>query len=68
MEYESDSDTSYKWCTQNDPERLGKGTGKIGNRKTSREHSNYSITKIGQSTENSPGDLQSFWLLRKTIG
>ena len=25
MEYESDDDTNYDWCTRNSPQRLGKG-------------------------------------------
>ena len=40
------------------PERLGKGTGKVENRRTNRDHPNHSITKIGQNTEKSPGDLR----------
>ena len=51
MEHEGDSDTNYNWCTWNDPQRLGKKAGKVGN-------PNYSIAKIGQNTEKSTGDLR----------
>ena len=34
------------------------GTGGLGNKRTSGDHSNYSIVEIGQNTEKSPGDLK----------
>ena len=34
-----------------------KGAGRVGNRKTSRDYVNYTITEIDQNTEKSPGDL-----------
>ena len=37
---------------------IGKGTGRVENRKTNRDRPNYSIVKIGQNTEKSPGDLR----------
>ena len=40
----------------NSPQRIDKGTGRLGNR-TSGDHSYYSIIIIGQNTEKSPGDL-----------
>ena len=54
MEHEGDSVTDCSWCTWNDPEMIGKGTGRLRNQRTSRDHPDYSITKIGQS----PGDLR----------
>ena len=36
---------------------IGTGTQGFGNKKTSGDHSNYSIAKIVQNTEKSPGDL-----------
>ena len=53
-----EGDTSCNWCTWNDSQRIGKGTGRLRNPKTSRDPSDYSITKIGQNTELSPGDLK----------
>ena len=57
MEHEGDGDTNGNWWTRNDPLRLGKGAG-VRNRRTSRDHPNYSIAKVGQNTEKSPGDLR----------
>ena len=33
-------------------------TGGLGNKKTSRDHPNYNIIKIGRNTEKNPGDLR----------
>ena len=38
--------------------RVGKGTGRVWNRKTSRDHPKYSIVKISQNTEKSPGNFR----------
>ena len=38
--------------------RLKKGTGGLGNKRTSGDHLNYCIIEIGQNTEKSPGDLR----------
>ena len=37
---------------------LVKGAGRVANRRINRDHPNYSIVKIGQNTEKSPGDLR----------
>ena len=37
---------------------IGTRTGGLGNKRTSRDHPNYSIIEIGQNTEKSPGDLK----------
>ena len=58
MEYEGDDDTNCGWCTWGNPKRIGKGTGRLGNKRTSGDHPNYSIIKIGQNTEKSLGDLR----------
>ena len=42
----------------NNPQGIGKGTGRLGNKRTSRYHPNYSIVENGQNTEKSPGDLR----------
>ena len=47
MEHEGDGNTNYNWCTWNDLKRLGKGAGRVLNQKTSRDHPNSSIVKIG---------------------
>ena len=38
--------------------KFGKGVGRAGNLRTSRVHPNFSIVKINQNTEKSPGDLR----------
>ena len=55
MEHEGDGVTNHTWCTWNILQRVHKGTGRLRNQKTSRDHSDYSMTKIGQNTEKSPG-------------
>ena len=60
MEHEGDGDTNCNWCTWNNPERIGKGTGRVGNKRTSGNYPDYSIVKIGQNNEKSPGDLRRF--------
>ena len=54
MEHEGDADTNRNWCAWNNPERTGKGTKRLGNKRTSGNHPDYSIIKIGQNTEKSP--------------
>ena len=39
------------------PKCLEKGNGRVGNRRTSRDHPGYRIVEIGLNTEKSPGDL-----------
>ena len=58
MEHESDGDANCNWCAQNNPQRVGKGTGRFGYKRTSGSHPDCSIIKIGQNTEKSPGDLR----------
>ena len=40
------------------PKDLEKGTGRLRNQKKSGDHPDYSIFKIVQNTEKSPGDLK----------
>ena len=58
MEYEGEGDTNCDWCTCNNPQRISKGTKGLKNKRTSEDHSDYSIIKIGKNTEKSPGDLR----------
>ena len=52
---ERDNDTNCNWCTQYSHQRIGTGTGRLGDEKTSGDPPNYSIAEISQS----PGDLLS---------
>ena len=58
MEHESNGDTNYNWCTWNGPQRLSKGIERDGNLRMCQDNPNYSITKIMQNIEKSPGDLR----------
>ena len=42
------------------PQRLGKRVGRVRNQKSSRDHPNKSIVKIGQNTEKRPGHLRRY--------
>ena len=57
-EHEGDDDNSYNWRTRNSPKRLGKEAGRMGNRRTSKEHPDYSIAQIGENPEKSPRKLR----------
>ena len=58
MEHEDDGDTNCYWCTRNNPQRIGKETGRLGIKTTHGDHPNYSIIKIAQNTEKGLGDLR----------
>ena len=58
MEHESDSYTNCDWCFQYSNYRINKGTGGLGNWRTSGDHPNYSIILNDQNTEKCPGDLR----------
>ena len=45
-------------CTWNNSQRIGKETGRFGNKRASEDHSDYSIIKNGQNTEKSPKDSE----------
>ena len=58
MEYEGDGNTNHNWCTGNNLQRHGTGTGEFRNQRTSRDHPDDKIIKISQNTEKGPGDLR----------
>ena len=53
MEHEGDGFTNCNWCNWNNHQKIDKGTGRLGNKKTSGDHPNYNIIKIDQNTEKS---------------
>ena len=57
MEHEDDGDTNCSWCTWSNLQRIGKGTGRLTNKRKHGYHPDY-IIKIDQNTEKSPGDLK----------
>ena len=58
MEHESDGDIICGWHPWNNSQKIGKRTGRLGNKRTNRGHTNYSIIKNGQNSEESSGDLR----------
>ena len=60
MEHESDNYTNRDWCFWYSHQLIIKGTGGLGNKRTSGVNTNYYIIENGQNTEKSPGDLRKF--------
>ena len=58
MEHEQESYTNCDWCFWYSHQMIIKGTGGLGNKKTSGDHPKLNITENGQNTEKSPGDLR----------
>ncbi len=52
MEHESDDYTNWNWCSW-----INKGTGGLGNKRTSGDYPNDSNIEDGQDTEKRPGGL-----------
>ena len=68
MEHESDGDTNCNRCAQYNDQRISKGTGGLGNKRTSGDNPNYSIIKIGQNTKKGPGDLRRLAVPQPPVG
>ena len=47
MEYESDGNVNCNWCTRYNHERIGTGTGGLGNKRMSGDYLNYRAADIG---------------------
>ena len=58
MEHESVGHTNCNWYTWYGHQSTGTWTGRLGNKRMSGDHSNDNIIKLGQNTEESPGDLR----------
>ena len=58
MGHEGDGDTNCCWWTRNDPQKIDKGAGSVGNGRNNRNHPNCSIIEIDQNTQKNPGDLR----------
>ena len=48
-------------------QRIGTRTDRLGNKRTRRDHPNYSVGEIGQNTEKSPGDLRKLALTQTPV-
>ena len=58
MEREGDGDVYCNLCTRNNYQNIDKRTRRHRNPRTSTEHPDYSIIKIGVNTEKSSGELR----------
>ena len=58
IEHEGDSYSNHDWCFWYSHQRIIKGTGGLGNRRTNGDHPNYNIIENGQNTEKSHGHLR----------
>ena len=67
MEYEGDGDTSYSWYTWNNSKKIGKDTGRLGNKRTIGDRPDYCINKIDQNTEKSAGDLKRLAIIQISV-
>ena len=57
-EHKGDNYTNRYWCSLYNHQKIIKGIGGLGGRRTSEGHPNYNIIEDGQNTEKSPGDLR----------
>ena len=53
---------------EENPQRIGKRTGKLGNKRTSRDHPDKRIIKISQNTEKRLGDLKRLAVIQTPVG
>ena len=45
---DGEGDTNWNWCTGNKPQRIGKGTWRLRNQRTIRDHPEYSILRAAK--------------------
>ena len=60
IKHKCDGGINYICDSLNDSQKLGKGGGRVRNRRRSREYPNYSIIEVSQNTERRPGNLRRF--------
>ena len=68
MDQESHGDTNCYSYTWNNPQRIGVGTGRLRNKRSSEDHPSDSIIKISQNTEKSSGDLRRLAVTQTPMG
>ena len=66
MEHEVDSDTNCNSCTWNNLQRICIGTGRLGNKRASRDHPDNGI-KISQNSEKSLGDMRRLVVTQTSV-
>ena len=67
VEHESDVYTNCNWYSWYSHRRIFKGTGGLGNKRTSGNHPNYYIIEINQNTEKSPGDWRMLAVTQTSV-
>ena len=67
MEHEGDSYTNRDWRFWYSHQMVIKGTGRLGNKRTSGDHSNYYIIENDQNTEKSLGDLRRLAVTQTSV-
>ena len=58
MEHKGDNYTNRDWCFSFSRQKIIKGTGRLGNKRTSCDHPNYCIIENVQNTEMSAEDFR----------
>ena len=66
MVRESDGDSNRNWCARYSPQRTGKGTVDLGNKRSSGDHFKYSIL-ITILTEKKPGNLKRLSVTQTSV-
>ena len=56
MEHESDGDTKFNWCAKYRHQRIDKGDGGLGNKRTNGDDPNYRTVEIGPNIKENSGD------------
>ena len=67
MEHTADNYTNCDWCFWYSHQRIIKGTGGLGNKRSSGDHPNYYITENGHDTEGSPEDLSKLAVTQTSV-
>ena len=68
MEHEGDGDSNCNWCIWYNPQRIGKGTRRLGNKRTNGDHPNYSIIKTSLNTKKRTRNLRRLTVTQTLVG
>ena len=66
-EHEIGGDINCNWWERYSHQGIGKGAEILGNKRISGNHPDYSIIKIGQNTEKSPGNLRRLAVTKTSV-
>ena len=65
--HKSNGYTNCNWYSWYSHQRFGTGTGGERKKRTSGDHLNFSIVKIGQNTEKSPGNMRGLTVIQTPV-